>query len=179
MSFDQLLNKLSPTMHRIAFKVSKKFNSSMGFCGADDLYQEAAIFLWNSYNDGKLRDKTDSYMLQGCFFHLSNYMRTAQNKKNVFLSIDASINDDKDISLEEILPSSNKNDYINKLDNKLLIDKIRNNGLTSKEKEVFNLSIEGLTLREIGRRMGISHVMVIKLRNNIREAYMKYYAQIR
>ena len=49
-----------------------------------------------------------------------------------------------------------------------------NNGLTPREKEVFILALEGLTVREIGDRLGVSHVRVVKLRANIKEKCIKH-----
>jgi RNA polymerase sigma factor (sigma-70 family) len=40
--------------------------------------------------------------------------------------------------------------------------------LDEREKEIVRLSAEGLTVREIGSRLGISHVMVVKMRKKIR-----------
>jgi transposase-like protein len=35
-----------------------------------------------------------------------------------------------------------------------------------------------MTMREIGDRVGISHVMVLKIRNRIREKYVKFSAEV-
>ena len=56
----------------------------------------------------------------------------------------------------------------------MLIEEILNDGLTRREKEVFCLALEGLTTREIGSRLGISHVRVVKLKGKIRDKCKKY-----
>jgi len=42
-----------------------------------------------------------------------------------------------------------------------------NNGFSKREKDVFGLLLEGYTVREAGGKLGISHVMVVKLKNKI------------
>ena len=46
--------------------------------------------------------------------------------------------------------------------------------LTEREKEVVFLSIDGLTVREIGVKLNISHVMVIKIKNNIKRKCISF-----
>jgi RNA polymerase sigma factor (sigma-70 family) len=41
--------------------------------------------------------------------------------------------------------------------------------LDEREQEVLRLLMEGLTVREIGDRLGISHVMVVKLWRRMRD----------
>jgi DNA-binding CsgD family transcriptional regulator len=42
-----------------------------------------------------------------------------------------------------------------------------NNGFSKREKDVFGLLLEGYTVREAGEKLGISHVMVVKLKNRL------------
>ena len=53
------------------------------------------------------------------------------------------------------------------IDRRLRAEHIGNSGLTGREREVFTRLTDGYTVREIGRRMGISHVMVLKIKKNI------------
>ena len=122
--------------------------------------------LWLDFQAGKLDDKTDSYILQGCYFYLKNYLRKTQSKVTV-ISLE-SFTDEGNTALEEILSLDNKGSCFDELDNKMLAEDIQNNGLTEREKEVLSFCLEGLTVREIGERLGISHVRVVKLRNRIR-----------
>jgi DNA-directed RNA polymerase specialized sigma subunit len=56
----------------------------------------------------------------------------------------------------------------------LLADVICNNGLTDKEKSLLPFFAQGLTTREIGGRIGISHVSIVKMRKTICEKCRKY-----
>lgn len=47
-------------------------------------------------------------------------------------------------------------------DREIVMDEIKNNGFSEKEKAVFFLLSEGRTSREVGKRLDISHVMVLK-----------------
>lgn len=159
--FDELMNRLSPTLRRIAHKM----NGHRTYFSDDDLAQEAMIHLWNSYREGSIDDKTDSYLLQGAYFHLKNYLRTHLDKVRPE-SMDAVMTDGETefgetIAAETALPSD-------AIDGEELLDKARSGGLDSREMRVLMLFMDGFTTREIGSRLGISHVMVVKIRKRIR-----------
>ncbi|MCK4858996.1 MAG: sigma-70 family RNA polymerase sigma factor [Candidatus Omnitrophica bacterium] len=162
MSFEELLENISPVLKRIVQKVNTRFS----FVDEEDLFQEASMHLWVNFRDGRLNNKTDSYILQGCFFYLKNYLRKRREKVSL-ISLDASINEDGS-TLAEKLPSGNSELCFDYVRNKILIEEIRDSGLTKREGEVLSLCLEGLTVRGIGQKLGISHTRVIKLRNNIR-----------
>lgn len=169
MDFESLINKLSPTIKRIAYKLNGRFVSF----NHDDLYQEALVHLWQDFNAGKLDNKTDSYILQGCFFHLKNYIRKAKIKGNV-ISIETSLGEEG-TSLEEVLlEKENPISHFDYLNDKMLVEVIQNNGLTPREKYILSLCAEGLTTREIGRRLSVSHVRVVKIMGVIRGKCRKY-----
>lgn len=168
MHFEELVQKISPKLKAITHKLNGRFT----FFNDEDLFQEALVYLWLVYNRHKLDDKTDSYILQGCYFHLKNHIRVIRDKVKLS-SLDALVNEDG-ISLEELLPSSDHRLYLQQLDSSILVHKMQNNGLTAREKEILAFYIQGLTTREIGRRMGISHVSVIKIKDKIRQKYAKY-----
>ena len=69
--FRTMVARLSPTLKRITHRL----NPYSPFVGEEDLYQEALIQMWTRFSAGELDDKTDSYVLQGCYFHLKNYLR--------------------------------------------------------------------------------------------------------
>ena len=103
MCFEDLLKKISPVLKRITYRL----NGHYAFFNDEDLYQEALIHLWQDYQGGKLQDKTDSYILQGCYFYLKNYLRKAKIKAG-WISLEA-LNDEEGVSLEEkLIPESAK-----------------------------------------------------------------------
>ena len=53
----------------------------------------------------------------------------------------------------------------------MVSESMDNCGLTAREKETLELAMDGFTTREIGKVMGISHVMVVKLKAKIRGKY--------
>ena len=160
--FEKYINRLSPTLKRITHRLNGHFS----FFDDDDLFQEALEHLWISFREGTLEDKTDSYILQGCYFHLKNYLRTTLDKARL-ISLYHLIDEDG-IPFEDALqiedPSS-----MSAAEEDLMTEEIMASDLTGKEKLILRLSLDGLTTREIGERLGVSHVMVIKMKNKIRE----------
>ena len=161
-NFDDITNKLSPTLRRIAHRM----NGHSTFFSDDDLYQEAMVHMWVLYRNGMLDDKTDSYILQGCYFHLKNYLRTTLDKAKL-TSLSALI-DGQDTTLEDTLASKEGKER-DDLDAALLEEGVALKGLNERENEVLRLSMDGLTTREIGDRLGVSHVMVVKIKARIKE----------
>ncbi|MCX5697060.1 MAG: sigma-70 family RNA polymerase sigma factor [Candidatus Omnitrophica bacterium] len=169
-TFEELIKEVSPTLKRIVYRVGGRAVSS----GYDDLYQEAMLRLWLDYKEGKLEDKTRSYILQGCYFHLKNYLRKRFHKQETE-SLNAFTNaQGEDLDLGDILPSCRVDGPREGAHCNMLIEAIRNNGLTDREKEVFLLRLEGLTTREIGKRLDISHVRVVTLQKSMREKCRKH-----
>jgi RNA polymerase sigma factor (sigma-70 family) len=166
--FEHLMKRISPTLKRITYKL----NGHYSFFNDEDLFQEAMIHLWNAYKQGKLNDKTDSYILQGCYFHIKNYIRKIKDKPLV-ISFNALIGDNE-VDLDEALCLKDAGVGIADLENKSLVEQIRDNGLSEREKKVFCLCLQGLTVREVGKRLGISHVWVVKLMGRIKEKCNKY-----
>lgn len=170
MVFEELAKKISPILKRITYRLNGHYSTF----NHDDLYQEALLRLWLDFNEGKLADKTQSYILQGCYFHLKNYIRMHYDKAGI-VSIDSMVNSAGDeLRIDEIISIEDPVSIFDKLNSELIIEAIQNNGLTSREKEVFNFALEGLTTREIGSRMGISHVRVVKIKAKIREKCKKH-----
>ena len=98
MSFEELTERISPKLKGIIYKIHRPSHS----LSEDDLYQEAILQLWYDYQDGKLSDKTDSYILQGCYFYLKNYMRKFQDETSL-MSANMPIHEGG-APLQELLP---------------------------------------------------------------------------
>ncbi len=164
MPFEILVKRLSPTLKRI----TGKLNGHFSFVDDQDLYQEALIHLWSHFRTGDLADKTDSYMLQGCYFHLKNYLRKTQDSA-VLLSLN-SLPDEDGPRFEEMLMAKTPASY-DEAEGNLQIEAMAGSGITQREKDVLFFCLEGMTTREIGKKLGISHVSVVKIRSKIREKY--------
>lgn len=162
MSFGEIVKRISPVLRKICHKLNGRFS----YFDDNDLYQEALLHLWQDFSAGKLEGNTDSYILQGCYFYLKNYLRKAKDKTDL-ISIDASVDEENEVSLKDIMCIEEQTEFIESLDRKMFLEKIRNNSLTKKEKKVLTLFLEGLTVREIGRRLSVSHVRVLKIKANI------------
>lgn len=173
--FGVLMKRISPVLRRITHKL----NGRVTFFNHDDLYQEALMRLWQDYGRGMLADKTDSYILQGCYFHLKNYIRKNAARKQI-LSLQDFIRDgDESSPLETCLPcepASGRN-FVDELHTRMLADTILNNGFTPREKAILALCARDFTVRRIGQRLGISHVMVVKMMSSIRAKCKKYAGQ--
>jgi RNA polymerase sigma factor (sigma-70 family) len=165
--FDVLVGRIGPTLKRI----TRRLNGHHSFFDDDDLYQEALSHLWVDFMQGKTGDKTDSYLLQGCYFHLKNYLRTVQEKVTV-VSLSTPAGEDG-ASLEDLLPMEDENPF-DTLASVIDVDEFCRQSLSVREKEILGLFLEGMSMREIGARLGISHMMVWKIRNRIKEKYIRF-----
>ena len=160
MKFEELYKRVSPRLKRIA----NFYNGRSSFFDRDDLYQEMASHLWNNFKNGVPEGLNDTYIIKGCEFHILNYMR--KEKEKVYkVSLEQPLNENGD-TLKEIL-SDNSESLDKNVDKKMLVDYIMNNGFSKREKDVFGLLLEGYTVREAGGKLGISHVMVVKLKNRL------------
>ena len=160
MGFEELYKRVGPRLKRIA----GFYNGRSCAFDRDDLYQEMTSHLWNNFKDGVPEGLNDTYIIKGCEFHILNYMR--KEKEKVYrVSMEQPLNEKGD-TLRETL-SDNSEGLDKRVDKKMLIDYIMNNGFSKREKEVFSLILQGYTVREAGRELGISHVMVVKLKNRL------------
>ena len=170
MEFRDFLKKLTPKLKAIAFKLNRGLSSM----DEHDLFQEAVLFLWRNFATGAFRDKTDSYILQACYFYLQNYIRSSKDRFNR-LCLDDTESDFSRFLEEKISGSDHSHeDFLEQLDVRLIAHVIRNNGLSDREKELLPLFAEGLTTRQIGARVGLSHVRVVKMKKEIGDKCRKY-----
>lgn len=159
MTFEELINRLTPKLRGIAYRLNGRYT----VLDHDDLYQETLKHLWKFYKEGKLEGKTDSYILQGCYYHLMNRLRGIADN-SFFIRLDELVSEDGD-TLEELLPGEDNGEY-EAAEIRELLERC---GLTAREKEVLRLYAEGLTVREVGEQLGVSHVAVLKMIGKIRE----------
>ncbi|MBD3380076.1 MAG: sigma-70 family RNA polymerase sigma factor [Candidatus Omnitrophica bacterium] len=163
MSYEDVLAKYSPRIRAISYKVRNRYS----YCDEDDFFQEALLDLWLRFENGELEGKTDSYILQGSYFFLKNYIRKIcksvdRNSISMYTPIE------EDITIEDTLVSDSYTKDTGTLEIYLLLDETESM-FTEREKNVFFYRLEGYTTREIGDKIGVSHVMVGKITKNIRE----------
>lgn len=166
MRFEMLLKKLDPQLKAIARKVSR----NDCYFNVEDLYQEEVVHLWEEYVCGTIFDKTESYILQGCYFFLKNFIRTHHHKiDQCCTSTDWTKESASDI--DEI---KDEGHFVESLETGGLKEKVKEL-LTPREWAVLLGLAEGLTRRQIGGQLGVSHVMVLKIEKHLREkcAYMR------
>ncbi|MDD3844824.1 MAG: sigma-70 family RNA polymerase sigma factor [Syntrophorhabdaceae bacterium] len=164
MKFEFMVKRLSPVLKRI----TNRLNGYHAYFDEEDLYQEALTHLWSAFRKGSIEDKTDSYILQGCYYHLKNHLRKVRENA-VFVSLNEPVGEDGG-SLEEMIASDASSSYVY-LERKLKFQAIRDACTSDRDRQVLKLLMEDLAVREIGARLGISHVMVLKIRNRIRDNY--------
>lgn len=161
MTFENIIQRVSPKLKSIA----RNLNGHHAFGDDEDLFQEALIYLWNNSRTGKWNDKTDSYILQGCYFFLKNYLRKTEDKfKQVSLH---DLTDEEAGLFSDARPA-------NGMESSGVDEILHDDYLTEREKKVLAFLSEGLTLRAIGEKIGVSHVMIIKIKGNLRRKLSGY-----
>lgn len=160
--FEDTFKNLASSIRQIA----RGFGNLPPHLDADDLAMEMFYHLWGMWKRGRIKDKTRSFILQGCKFHALNYLRKRGSSKEL-ISLQEPINEEG-LFLEEIIPD-NASLFVETLEVNTTVEKIRNNGLTPRERQVFDLALREYTLREIGRKLGISHVRAVKILQQVRE----------
>jgi RNA polymerase sigma factor (sigma-70 family) len=176
MSTERDLNVIINRLRYQLKGIIRKLNLRYYYIDSDDLYQEILLYLWQQNKSGKLKDKNDSYILQGCYYYLKNYIRT--HIKISYREVDKIYNDnflEQNQECRELTQTNGQNLSRYNLVEYLYYNEF-NEVLSIKEKTLLSLRIRGLTNREIGKELGISHTMVSKMRRKMVEKY-KFYHQ--
>ena len=166
MEFEELAKRFSPYIRYLS---SRSYIPSSAI-DKEDLYQEMLFSLWERWRKGELTDKTDSYIKGSCYFCLKNYLRKFKEKAKL-ISLQEPLGENG-VSLEELIPDQ-KSLLPERLDDAIFIQQMKEKELTRREKEVTNFLSQSYTLREIGKRLGVSHVMVLKIKENIAKKFKK------
>ena len=162
MLYNAILQRISSRLKAIAHK----YTGYSMFIDSDDLFQEMSLHLWDRYQKGEIAGKNDSYLIQSCKFHILNYLR--KNKSGVLLvSIDELMSEDGTTTLKDTIPDAKAQPVSSTVSNEMQVEAIEDSGVSDKEKTIMTLLSEGHTVREIGKKLGISHVMVIKYKKKI------------
>jgi RNA polymerase sigma factor (sigma-70 family) len=164
MDFETTLTRLSPRLRAISRKVDRRYS----YCDKDDFMQEARLYLWLLAEKGELEGKNDSYLLQGCYYFLKNYIRKiCKGVDGRSISMNAPI-DDEGAVLEDVITTSTYSEVTDSVEIFLMLEEAETL-FSAREKDIFYFRMEGFTTREIGEKLGISHVMVVKSGNKIKE----------
>lgn len=166
MDFETMFNRISPRLKKMA----KSHNGHNCFADENDLYQEMCVYLWNNFKDGVPDGINDAYIVKGCEFYISNILRKKREKATI-LSLEEPV-DENGGTLKDILADPGR-PLDRRIDKNLAINEVENNGFVRREKEVFSLLLKGYTVREIGKRLDISHVMVVKYKKKIIKKWQK------
>jgi DNA-directed RNA polymerase specialized sigma subunit len=169
--FNRLVRKLSPTIKRIAYRLNGRYRSltmttsTRNLCSTFGMISTAA----------SSRTRRIVYILQGCYFHLKNCIRKINERPNV-VSLESLIEDHQGANLEDSVFSRHMDqpDLREQADVKLTAGAIQNNGFSPREKKIISFLAEGLTTREIGGRVGLSHVGVVKAVKKIRKKSFRH-----
>jgi DNA-directed RNA polymerase specialized sigma24 family protein len=177
MNFEEIFTAVTPKLRQLAWR----YRSLCAGLDEDDLLNEMLAFLAGEWRRGALEDKTTSYMVQSCYFHLRNYLRTAGDSRRC-VSLDASLqdtggDDERSMSLADVI-GDGASSMQTCIEGKALYETIMNNGFKKIEKEIVRCLVDGLTVREIGERLHISHAMVVKHKKNIAGRVTKHYARL-
>ena len=140
-------------------------------CRMDEVYQQVAkIGLWKAclgYKE-EAQNKFSSYASRCILNEICNYFRDSGQMSRdgaSSLSLDVQINDDG-ATLANLLPGDK---------DVLFIDF---NGfwesLTSREKKIVTMLIQGLTNREIGNSIGVSNQRVSEIRLKAKQKFLNY-----
>ena len=163
MDFDTLLKRVAPGLKRIA----RNHNGHGFFIDEDDLYQEMCIYLWDRFRKGACEGVSDSYIVRGCELHVLNVLRKSR-RKTVVLSLEEPVGEDGAVLEDNLCSGEEPSDVPVK--RRLAVDEaMRESGLTQRERQVFSLLLKGYTVREVGTQVGISHVMVVKIKRRVAE----------
>lgn len=165
-NFKQWISPFLP----ILYKISGNIGKLPQWVDREDIVSHMLFDLWKKWEKGKLDDKTTSYIFRSCWFAAQNYLRTLRDKISP-LSLDKPVNEEGTPLIEFIEDDSS---FFWKIQVRQSINKLEE-GLTPREKEVFQLQKQEYTTREIGKRLEISHVRVVKIQHNIKK---KAYAMV-
>ncbi len=155
MKFAETVEKLETRLRKIAGNVTENKADQ------DDLLQEGRIYLWK--NREKLKDKTISYVLTGCYFRFIDYLKQGSRidgklRENVTVISLYYVTHEEKTPVVASVPSE-IDDPKNVLIAKDLEEQIRKH-LNTKLKETYDLLLKGYTLGEIAKRLGLTHEAV-------------------
>jgi len=131
----------------------------------EDLLQEAMVHLWLTQT--RRPDQTRSWYLQSCRFHLQHYLNSGRSidsgKRWRHQMPMTEHSEDEEVAAE---PGDSGNSVVNSVSLREIMS-LLSLALTHQEQAVLECLADGLGLREIGRKLKLSHTMVIRHRRKI------------
>ncbi len=137
----------------------------------DDLLQEALIHLW--VTEIGRPGQTKSWYLQSCKYHLLHYLAAGRSidsakRRNGQTPVEEHTRTDREFA-HEVESAESVFGLVSARDILSLLSPL----LNQQERSVLECFADGLRLREIGRRLNISHTMVIRHRLKIATLFRK------
>ena len=129
----------------------------------EDLIQEAIIHLW--LREEEHPGQSQSWYIQSCRLYLQNYLRKGRSIDSGKRRLTPAWHDGEDEEQEEV--NGGIHDPLFALVCARDLASELSKWLSPVEKQALNLGVDGLSLREIALRLGVSHTTVIKYRRNI------------
>lgn len=164
--FMELREQVSPALKRLFVN----YNGMNNYEDVEDYMQDILCLLWQMSNDDSGDDKSAGYYLKSAWFYMQNHRRTDSEPEFSSLDKPVYISNDETVEFKELLPEPELSREA--LDARYIVDSMLNNGLSSREKEVLRYLRNGYTVREIGDMLGVSHVMVVKIKASIRRKWL-------
>src|SRR5882672_4598840 len=152
-----------PSTREVLRRLIQKLASSPALW--DDLLQEALIHLWMI--EARRPGQTRSWYLQSCKFHLLHYLASGRSvDSNKRRDGQLQFSDDGECS-DAGLNDGDSGDSVLAWVSARDIMALLSPRLTRQERAVLECFAEGLRLRETGRKLRISHTLVIRHRRKI------------
>jgi len=170
MKFTETMEKLGTRLRKIAGDVTDNKADQA------DLLQEGWVYLWE--NREKLKNKTISYILTGCYFRFIDYFRQGRSidskvRKNVIVISLYYTSDERDTPLVSNIPSEVVEDAVNILIAKDLEKQIRKR-LNRKLRQTYDLLLEEYSLAEIANELDLTDEAIRLRVKNIRRIAKDY-----
>jgi DNA-directed RNA polymerase specialized sigma24 family protein len=164
--FKPVMKHLSMENASIGVALARMVHSTTSHpCLRDDLLQEALVHAW--LIEERRPGQTRSWYLQSCKFHLRHYLDSGRSidsqKRRTGQLPSADDVDGYDELLDQIDPGESVFACVSARD----IISLLSRHLPPPEKAVLDCLAEGLGTREIGRKLKVSHTLVIQRRRKI------------
>ena len=131
----------------------------------EDLMQEAMVHLW--LLEAKRPGQTSSWYLQGCKFHLQNYLGAGRSVDSLKRKAGKLRLNDEDEDFEALLHHEDvEEDFFAKISARDILECLGER-LTGFELEVLGHLAQGLGARCIAEQLGVTHPTIIKYRRRI------------